>query len=520
MQLLNTIITIIVLAVIRYLYRIWAKSHAYRTAALEHGCQEPQKYPHTLPYGIDMLRSRMAAIKAGRYNRLYLEQYQKYGKTWEENLAGTKVINTMEPANFQQVASLSFQDYGKLAMRNKAMSPFLGNGIFSQDGASWKHSRDLIKPLFKRAELSDIDSFKVHVDRFLNLIPRDGSTVDLHPLLLKLVGNSILFPSQEANGKQFLDSSTEFIFGESVNSMTDTPFDAQEFLDAFSQALQGAGRRAQAGKLRFMFLFDNKKWKTSCDKVHAFVDRHVARALVETKPGDDPETRSPSSPHYILINEMAKQIRDPIDLRFQVLNVFFPARDSTGIALSNTLFNLARNPEVWTELREQALALGDQPLTFELLKSLTFFKYVLFESLRLQGPSGRIARTAVQDTILPRGGGTDGTAPILVQKGTIVALNTYAPNHWKDTWGEDVEEFRPKRWTGSKHTWDWTPFFGGPRICPAQQQVLTQAVYLLVRMVTTFEKIENRDSSVEYVELTKMLTESRNGAKVALYPPG
>ncbi|CAD6593970.1 MAG: hypothetical protein ASARMPREDX12_007883 [Alectoria sarmentosa] len=466
-----------------------------------------------------MLQSRMAAIKAGRYNRLYLEQYQNYGKTWEENLAGTKVINSMEPTNFQQVASISFQDYGKLAMRNKALSPFLGNGIFSQDGASWKHSRDLIKPLFTRAELSDIDSFQIHVNRFLNLIPRDGSTVDLHPLLLKLVRNPIFIPAQEADGEQFLDSSTEFIFGESVNSLTDTPFDAQQFLDAFSQALQGAGRRAQAGKLRFVFLFDNKKWKSSCDKVHAFVDRHVARALAETETSDKPETESPSSPRYILINEMAKQIRDLIDLRFQVINVFFPARDSTGIALSNAFFNLARNPEVWTELREQALALGDQPLTFELLKSLTFFKYVLFESLRLQGPSGRVARTAIRDTILPRGGGPDGAAPIFVQKGTIVALNTYAPNHWKDTWGDDVEEFRPQRWIGRKHTWDWTPFFGGPRICPAQQQVLTQAVYLLVRMVTTFEKIENRDPSVEYVELTKMLTESRNGAKVALYPP-
>ena len=200
MQLLNVLITISLLATIGYLYGIWTKNHAYRAAAFEHGCQEPQKYPHKLPYGIDMLQSRMAAIKAGRYNRLYLEQYQKYGKTWEENLAGTKVINTMEPANFQQVASLSFQDYGKLAMRNKSLSPLLGNGIFSQDGMSWKRSRDLIKPLFMRAELSDIDSFRVHVDRFLNLIPRDGSTVDLHPLLLRLVGNPILFLAHEADG--------------------------------------------------------------------------------------------------------------------------------------------------------------------------------------------------------------------------------------------------------------------------------------------------------------------------------
>lgn len=71
---------------------------------------------------IGMLRSRMAAIKAGRYYRLYLEQWQNYGKTWEESLAGTKVVNSMEPANFLQVASLSFQDYGKLAVRIKALS--------------------------------------------------------------------------------------------------------------------------------------------------------------------------------------------------------------------------------------------------------------------------------------------------------------------------------------------------------------------------------------------------------------
>ena len=265
----------------------------------------------------------------------------------------------------------------------------------------------------------------------------------------------------------------------------------------------------------------DKKWKDAYKKVHAFIDKHVARALAETRSDTDNTKSDELRPHrYVLLHEMAKEIKDPIALRFQVLNVFFPARDSTGIALSNALFNLARSPSIWEELRKQALALGDQPLTFEVLKSLPLFKYVLYESLRLQGPSGRVARTALKDSILPRGGGPDGAAPVFVPKNTIVALNTYGPNHWKDSWGDDVEDFRPHRWVGSKHGWDWTPFWAGPRICPAQQQVLTQAVYLLVRMVLAYERIENRDSSLEYVELTKMLTESRNGVKVALFPPG
>ena len=91
---------------------------------------------------------------------------------------------------------------------------------------------------------------------------------------------------------------------------------------------------------------DNKLWKDSLSKVHAFVDKHVDRALAETNSGTDSGNGLPTRRRYILIRGMARELRDPIELRFQVINVFFPARDSTGIALSNALFNLARNPVV------------------------------------------------------------------------------------------------------------------------------------------------------------------------------
>ena len=64
--------------------------------------------------------------------------------------------------------------------------------------------------------------------------------------------------------------------------------------------------------------------------------------------------------------------------------------------------------------------------------------------------------------------------------------------------------------------WEFVPFLGGPRICPAQQQVLTQAVYVLVRLVREFASIGNRDPTLKYVEMTKMTVESRNGVKIAL----
>ena len=86
----------------------------------------------------------------------------------------------------------------------------------------------------------------------------------------------------------------------------------------------------------------------------------------------------------VLLHEMAKQIRDPIQLRYQILKVFFPARDTTSFAVGNALFHLARNPDIWNSWRKTALTVNSQPLTFERLKSLVPFRHVVFETLRLQ----------------------------------------------------------------------------------------------------------------------------------------
>ena len=116
-----------------------------------------------------------------------MRHFDLYGKTFEERFFDTKIINTMEAANIQQAAALSFQDWGKSSSRNAITSPFLGRGIFSEDGAFWRSSRDLIKPTFARSEISDVNSLGLFVNRLLELIPRDGSTFDIQPLVHKLV---------------------------------------------------------------------------------------------------------------------------------------------------------------------------------------------------------------------------------------------------------------------------------------------------------------------------------------------
>ena len=80
---------------------------------------------------------------------------------------------------------------------------------------------------------------------------------------------------------------------------------------------------------------------------------------------------------YVFLHEMAKQIRDPTELRYQIIAVFLPARDTTSILVNNALSYLARNLHVWMELRKIALSVDPETLTFETLKSLTDFRNVL-----------------------------------------------------------------------------------------------------------------------------------------------
>jgi cytochrome P450 len=123
------------------------------------------------------MKLRQGAIDQGWLMDLYMEHFSLFGKTWVERAFNDQIINTMEKRNIQEVVAVHFKDYGKPA-RN-LFGRFLGHGIFSQDGSQWKRSRKLLNPTFSQSEISDLASLRVHVDRFIRLIPRDGSTVDL-----------------------------------------------------------------------------------------------------------------------------------------------------------------------------------------------------------------------------------------------------------------------------------------------------------------------------------------------------
>lgn len=161
--------------------------HAYRALQRRTGCERAPCYPHTDPVlGLDLYRRRQRARDHGYNMALYMEDTRRLGHTWEENNAGHRTINVMDSVNYRYVHSEATEDFQRLVSR-PSNAAVLGSGIYLAEGERWKHSRNLINPVFAGAGLGNMAILVRHVDYFMEHVPRDGRAFDIQPLLKRLV---------------------------------------------------------------------------------------------------------------------------------------------------------------------------------------------------------------------------------------------------------------------------------------------------------------------------------------------
>ena len=416
------------------------------------------------------------------------------------------MIYTIEPKNLQSILSTDFAAWGVEPMRLFAFEPFVGKGIMCTDGTFWEKSRALIKPTFARTQIADLhlSTFDRLVGNLLAILPRDAATVDLQPLFRRLA----------------LDSSTAFLFGESVDTLRwdELSKDARNFLEAYNYGQSVLGRRLHLPQ--WNFLTSDKRFLESCKDAHKFVDDFISRAQRSMKHASDAIS---GSRRYVLAHELVQRTDDTLNVRNQLLNAFLPAHEAVGVALTNIFFHLSRHPNVWRKLRAEVsqAADSDDKWTFERLKSLKYLQWVVNETFRLNPPIGTTTRMALRDTVLPVGGGpaTATTSPIYVKKGDTVTISFYALHRLPEVYGDDAAVFRPETWEGLRPPqWTYLPFGGGPRVCPGQNLAMTEVAYTIVKIAESFCSIECQDPVFEFREVYKISTESGNGAKVSLSP--
>ncbi|KAK3115953.1 hypothetical protein LTR53_004180 [Teratosphaeriaceae sp. CCFEE 6253] len=456
---------------------------------------------------VDFFVENIKALKEHRLLALGQARLNNQGvRTLKINLLGNKVTLTTEPENLKVIQAVDFKKWSLGKRRETAFRPLLGVGIFTSNGHDWQHSREMLRPNFARSQVGDLATFEKHVSHLIGAVPANNVTVDLSELFFRLT----------------MDSATEFLFGESTESLTKGSGDG--FAEAFNRSQDYIANAGRWGKWAALFPA-NKHWAHDKKFVHEFVDYYVHKGLSKRNELLQEKSNADKGGRYVFLDELVRQTTDPLRIRSELLNILLAGRDTTASLLTNVWFLLSKRPDVWTKLQAEVVALdGEQP-TFESLKDMKYLKAILNESLRLYPVVPANSRQAVEDTTLPLGGGPDGSAPIFIPKGHVVSWSVYAMHRRQDYYGADAEDFRPERWlddavTGKKGLrpgWEYLPFNGGPRICLGQQFALTEASYTTVRLCQAFEQIESRDPG-PWREALTLTCVNMNGAKLALTP--
>lgn len=220
------------------------------------------------------------------------------------------MLNARERTDFDHY--YTEYDFG---VRQAIFAPLLGNGIFTQEGPAWKHSRELLRKQFVQAQYQNLDHFREHVDNLIAHLPSDG-VIDLQPLFFNLT----------------LDTTTALLFGHSVYSLRaniDQDADNKLFAESFNIALEGLAKRFRIAP--WHFLYSPTNFRRACSEVHRFVERYIEEQDLKN------DASSSGEKTYGFINQVAQESESTEDLRDQLLNVLLAGRDTTACCLSWTM---------------------------------------------------------------------------------------------------------------------------------------------------------------------------------------
>ncbi|KIW05460.1 uncharacterized protein PV09_03349 [Verruconis gallopava] len=414
---------------------------------------------------------------------------------------GQRFLFTDDPEHIKAILTGKFADYGKGKQFHDVWKPFLGDSIFTTDGQMWQDSRNLIRPMFVKTRVSDLNIFERWTQTMLTQFPASGHTFDIQDLFYRLT----------------IDVITDFLLGGSVNSLENPRV---SFVKAFTDV-----QRMQTMITVLMPIekfIPRGKYNRGIKIMEDFITPFIDRALNLTD--DELAKINKSERSFTFLHALAQFTRDPQVIRDQIIAVLLAGRDTTAATLSWMFHELTQAPQVYSKMREEVLqVVGDErPPTYDDLKNLKYLSNCLNETLRLYPAVPFNVRYALTDTTLPN---INRSQPdITAVKGDAIFYSAFAMQRRADLYPSPsptfapVEQFSPERWENwQPRPWQYIPFNGGPRICVGQNFALTEMAYVCVRILQRYERLEGRDDYSKQFHKVEIVGTPGRGVKVAMY---
>jgi len=379
---------------------------------------------------------------------------REYGDLVQIRLPGRKVWILNRPADIEQVLLTQRANFVKHRFFWRHVTAIFGNGLLTSEGDFWLRQRRLAAPAFHPDRIAAYGT--VMADRASELAGswKDGETRDVHRDMMRVtmeIVSKTLFDAEVAEDLDQISRSFDLVI--------------REIAKRFRRPIKIADWIPTPGNVRYR-------------RGVRMLDGLVARVLAErrAKPGDRGDLLS------MLLAARDDDGRPMSDrqLRDEVITLFLAGHETTAIALSWTLFLLAKHPEAEKKLRAEIEALGDRLPGAADLHRLPYTEAVVKEGLRLYPPAYVIGREAVGDCDL--GGWRCGA-------GTTIYFAPWVL-HRDARHFPEPERFRPERWlesggsTSRLPKYAYIPFGGGPRICIGERFAMMEGVLVLATLLS------------------------------------
>jgi cytochrome P450 len=374
-----------------------------------------------------------------------------------------------DPALIETILLHEADRFPKTEMEKRVFNGFLGDGILTSQGASWRWQRRTAAPLFRPADLTGLvpamsAAAEAQLARWGGAPtgPRTG------PVTGPVTGQV------QAIDRDMTETTFRVISATMFAGSADA--EAAEILEAGDRALATISWEIAAALLHFpdWLWYPGKHGRRRAGaRLRSAVATILARRRAAGLEGDDllarlarakdPETGAPMSEQQLVDN---------------LVTFLAAGHETTAKALTWVLYLLARAPDWQQRVRDEVLLVaGREPVDAGHLDKLVVTRAVLEEAMRLYPPAPVISRRAA--SAIDLGGKT-------IPEGAHVVIPIFALQRHRRLWDDpdrfDPERFMPERRTKIART-QFMPFGFGQRTCIGASFAIMEGVAILATLI-------------------------------------
>ncbi len=408
---------------------------------------------YTYPSGYNFLKSIVRTIKQVKNPVGTMEEsMQLFDGTYSVSLGSRKMIATQDPGFIDYVLKTNHRNYNKSPILTDQLGKFLGNGLLTSNGEHWLKQRRLIQPGFHMDKIKALyEIIKKTVDEFLVKFPT-GEHVDVYPLMNALAFEIVINTLFNVKVKQASRNAlSDFINETQAFVVKDIRQPYLSWWFSLSGEVNQNLKNAEGARLIIREIIKDRK--SSSEKFNDLLDMLLdARYEDNGAPMDEEQ----------MIDE--------------ILVMIIAGHETTGNALSWTLYLLANHPEELKTLKDETQNLSlDQCVRHDRLNA------VINEGMRLYPPAWISDRVTLQD---------DRYKEYSYPKGTIVLMFYYGL-HRDKKYFDNPESFRPNRFLKQNIDKEkqkaFYPFGAGPRLCIGNNFALAEMTIFLQTIIHHYE---------------------------------